>query len=401
MVFQRINAIGRRNSRTKSDYGPNRRGGMTDANPKKSQPFKEFVNKRTVARLAQGFAATGSFDVDGFMRAATDGLANLELKARVRQVAAALRQALPKSWPAAVDRLVRALPKPLTGTEEVSTGLSLWPLTQLVEDFGVEEPEVSLAALPELTKRSTAEFAVRPFIARYPTLAFASLHRWARDDNVHVRRLASEGSRPRLPWGLRLKALVADPTPTLALLEQLKDDPELYVRRSVANHLNDISKDHPDLAVEVAKRWHAGANANRRWVVQHALRGLIKAGHPGALALMGFHPPRLGEIALTCPSAVRVGEYLDLALTLRSLQAQALLIDYAVHRRLKNGKLSRKVFKWIQRQATPDQVITVSKRHSFKPVTTRVYYPGQHRIDVLVNGQNIASAGFVLHLAIS
>ncbi|MEL6546963.1 MAG: DNA alkylation repair protein, partial [Myxococcota bacterium] len=255
--------------------------------------------------------------------------------------------------------------------------------------------EPAMTAMYELTQRFSSEFAVRPFIERYPKKTLSRLKKWTRDPNPHVRRWCSEGCRPRLPWGVRLNDLVDDPAPCLEIIERLKDDPELYVRRSVANNLNDIAKDHPEIVVETCRRWWSDGSQERRWIVQHALRSLIKKGHPGALDVLGYGAPK--NIAATLkvtPKRVRVGEDVRLNLQLEGAAKQPLMVDYGIHYVLANGKTGRKVFKWKKLDAKSEGVL--EKKHSMRETTIRTLRPGRHRVDVQINGHVVAESYFDL-----
>ncbi len=230
------------------------------------------------------------FNRRGFQKTAMAGLGEFGLMARGDFLACVLREFLPSDYHEAVRVLIDSLgpPVPETSGNGLATFFYL-PHTRFVALFGVEagggeDPfEISMLAQHELTRRFTAEFSIRPFLVAQPERTLKRLLEWTRDPDPHVRRLCSEGSRPRLPWAMRLPAFVKDPRPTLPILEALKDDPELYVRRSVANHLGDIAKDHLDLALKIARRWTASASPERLWVVRHALRHPAKKGHPEAL----------------------------------------------------------------------------------------------------------------------
>ena len=224
------------------------------------------------------------FDERGFVRASLRGLGALELLARGRHVADAMRTFLPPDPVEALAILERALGPVQLGT----VGLGMAPFRYLphasfVARFGLEHFEPAMRFQHALTQRFTAEASIRPFLERYPEPTLARLRAWASDPSTHVRRLVSEGTRPRLPWAPRVRALVVDPRPVLELLELLRDDPERYVQRSVANNLNDIAKDHPALVVETCRRWLRGAGEGRRYIASHALRSLVKAGDPAAL----------------------------------------------------------------------------------------------------------------------
>jgi 3-methyladenine DNA glycosylase AlkC len=260
---------------------------------------------------------------------------------------------------------------------------------------------MSMNALYEITQRFTSEFAVRPYLIRYPDAALAKLRGWLNDPNEHVRRWISEGTRPRLPWGKRLDQFVRDPAPTLALLEHLKDDPALYVRKSVANHLNDIAKDHPELLLEVLERWRVDAPEGRQWVIRHALRTLVKAGNRRALALLGYDADRsaVQVTHLACrPSQLKLGETFTLELTLRNPEDAAceIVIDFVIHFVKAKGKTSAKVFKWTTATLTPQAAQTWRKQVAVRPITTRVHYPGWHALEIQVNGKKLAGTGFEL-----
>jgi 3-methyladenine DNA glycosylase AlkC len=228
----------------------------------------------------------------------------------------------------------------------------------------------------------------------------AVLRRWTKDDSEHVRRLASEGARSRLPWATRVPALIEDPGPVLTVLDRLKDDPALYVRRSVANNLNDIAKDHPDRVLDVCETWLHGASEERRWIVQHATRTLVKSGHPRVWALLGFtRRPHVevSKIAVS-PRRVRVGDEVSFSFHLTSTArvGQHLVVDYAVWFVKASGASSRKVFKLRVVKITPRQVMRLSCRHSFRKISIRTYYQGQHAMEILVNGNVEGRAEFAL-----
>jgi 3-methyladenine DNA glycosylase AlkC len=355
-----------------------------------AEPFKNMFNPDTIGVLADRLAEAGPLDVDAFMADALDGLEELELKDRVRHISSVLRTHLDPDYPKALEHIISALPPPLSECEGVTEGFHNWPFCQFVEDHGVDDPDHSLPALYELTRRFSAEFAIRPFLVEYPDRTLAVLGDWAEDEDPHVRRLCSEGSRPRLPWGLRLQFLVEDPSPTLPILEKLRDDPEEYVRRSVANHLNDIAKDNPDVAVDVCRRWMADASKERVKLVKHALRGLTKQGHPGALELLGFGPPQLKVISYEAPDSAVIGGSVELQLELESTASkpQELVIDYALHFPGAKGKTNRKVFKWRTATLEPDTPLTCRKKHSFAQVSTRRTLPGTYRFEVFINGNS-------------
>ena len=255
--------------------------------------------------------------------------------------------------------------------------------------------------LNAMTRRFTSEFSIRFFLLASPEETLNTLKNWLQDDNKHVRRLISEGTRPRLPWAMQLPSFIQNPTPVIELLEALKDDPEEYVRRSVANNLNDIAKDHPDLVADIAKKWMQGADINRQKLIRHACRTLLKQGNQKALEVFGYGKPKLGSIKLEIhEEQVKLNGNLEFSLSIESTSEsdQSLMIDYVIHHQKKNGKTTPKVFKWKKATLLAGKSLSMSKKHPFKAITTRVYYNGLHEVEILVNGQSIAKNSFFLSI---
>lgn len=375
-----------------------------------AEPLKNLIDERTVRAMAAHLVRVDAgFPAARFERRALEGLAALELKARAMQLCAALEDTLPADFAAAAERIEAALGAPIDLEAPASAamgsdglrGWCLWAAGEYIARRGLAHPERALAALHAVTQRFTAEWAIRPFVQQHAELTFATLARWVHDDSAHVRRLVSEGTRPRLPWGMHLKSLIADPSPSLPLLRALQDDASASVRRSVANHLNDIGRDHPDLLVAWLHEHLPGAPAERRALLRHASRNLIKQCHPAALQAWGQGRPLRGAAVLElAPRRARVGDTLALSLELRSNAArkQALLIDYALHRVRADGSTAPKVFKGWEIELAGGATVTLTRRHSLREVTTRRIYPGRHRVVVLVNGRAAASAEFDLAL---
>jgi 3-methyladenine DNA glycosylase AlkC len=374
------------------------------------EPFKNLLNPALVQASAVHLQrAWPDFDSRGFVARACSELQTLEMKARAMQICAALQATLPADFEQAAAIVEAALAPAEPGVAMADLKLAdsglrgwvLWPVGEFIARQGLNQPERALAALHALTQRFTAEFAIRPFIVEHPELAFATLQRWCSDDSAHVRRLVSEGSRPRLPWGLQLKALIADPSPTLPLLLALQDDPSEYVRRSVANHLNDIAKDHPMRVVQWVQQHLSGASGERRALLQRASRSLIKAGHGQMLRAWQLAEALHGQATLQiAPAQVVLGQSTVLTLRLRSTasRAQRLLIDYAVHHVKANGRTSPKVFKGWTVELPARAELTLVKSHSLRPITTRRYYAGRHGVSVHINGQVVCESGFELAL---
>ena len=373
-----------------------------------AEPFKNLLGVAIVCDTGHHLARVApEFDRRRFERLAIAGLEELELKARVVHIGRALEAALPTDFARAASVLERSL-APARDDDDLSAlqtseaglaGWATWPMTDFVARCGLAMPERALQALHALTQRFTAEYAIRPFLMEHAELTFAALRRWLHDPSPHVRRLVSEGSRPRLPWGMQLKFLIHDPQPTLPLLEALQDDPSEYVRRSVANHLNDIAKDHPGVVADWLASHLPNASRERRAMLKHASRTLVKKGEPRVLKLWGIGTPLRGEVQFSLtPKLAAVGGSVQLAVTLRSTakQAQKLVIDYAVHHRKANGGTSPKVRKGWAIELGPHEQRRLTRSHSLAKVTTRRYYPGKHAVDLRVNGKVVAQAAFTL-----
>jgi 3-methyladenine DNA glycosylase AlkC len=372
------------------------------------EPLKNLINAATVREASRHLQrAWSDFDAERFEALAIAGLDALEFKARAQHLASALAATLPQDFDAAAS-IIEASLAPAAHAEDLGAlrsgdaglaGWVVWPLAEYVARHGLEMPQRALPTLRELTQRFTAEFSIRPFIERHPELAFEALAAWARDPNVHVRRLASEGSRPRLPWGLQLKGLIADPRPTLPLLAALQDDPSEYVRRSVANHLNDIARDHPALFAQWLEEHLPGASAERRALLRHASRTLVKRGDARVLKAWGLGQRYKGEVRLTLSrKRIALGDSLEITVALQSTSArtQKLVVDYAVHHVKASGATAAKVFKGWTFDLPARAARELRKKHAVRPITTRTYYAGRHEVDLRVNGEIVARAFFDL-----
>jgi 3-methyladenine DNA glycosylase AlkC len=329
------------------------------------------------------------------------GYGQLGLMDRGRKIAAALKVFLPDDFKKAVVILLASLDSSLEQDENNSLASFIFmPHTIYVTDNGLDDFETSMQAHYQLTQKFTSEFAIRPFIQRYPDRCLSLLTQWATDSNLHVRRLVSEGTRPRLPWASRLPEFIEDPSAVIELLELLKDDTELYVIRSVANNLNDIGKDHPELLANIAKKWLKDASKERQWLVKHALRSAIKRGEQGALQALGYGNVanvKIENIAITLENA-KMGSSVQINFELvnQASKTAALMVDFAIHFIKANGKANPKVFKLKAAELAPKQSLTFSKKVSLKPMTTRTLYPGLHKVEVIINGQNTLIGNFKL-----
>ncbi|OED44738.1 hypothetical protein AB833_00850 [Chromatiales bacterium (ex Bugula neritina AB1)] len=363
--------------------------------------FKDWFDRNAAAQLAAQFKRVDqAFDEKRFVQLACRKLQQLEFNARIGQFSNAMAQTLPAHYPAALAVIVESLPAAQTNCDDsISDGWLQWPVGQFIADHGVDYLNESMAAMIELTQRFSAEFAVRPFVEHHQDAVFEQLLKLTRHKNPHVRRWCSEGTRTRLPWGRKLFGLIENPAPVWKILEKLKDDEELYVRRSVANSINDLAKDHPQQVIRTCKSWSKTATKERDWIIRHGLRTLIKDGRPGALAVIGFGPIRQLKTALTVsPVKVEIGESVQLSLDLvnESGKPQHLLIDYIVHYVRKNGVVNAKVFKWKTVLIEAKNSLVLEKRHPMKVTAVRALYAGVHRVDIQINGECMASREFEL-----
>ena len=336
-----------------------------------------------------------------FQNEATQGLERLELKQRVDYLITVLNHYLPEDFHKTAAILLQVKQHWDWGDEEDAlSSFAAWPLIDYVAVYGINHPQLSLNVLAELTSLFSAEFAIRRFIDEHFQLTHKTLLNWSHNPDEHVRRLASEGIRPRLPWGKRLKTLCDNPEPIFPILEVLKDDPSLYVRKSVANNLNDISKDNPDKVISLCRQWQYDASPEREWIIRHALRSLVKQGRQDVFPLLGYS--ETVDVIIKSfnlrSKRVEMGDSLEFELILSSSssQIQKLVLDYKIHHVKANGSTISKVFKWKNITLHENQPHSLNKLHPFKIITTRKYYPGEHAIEVLLNGQSMAYQTFDL-----
>jgi 3-methyladenine DNA glycosylase AlkC len=364
--------------------------------------MKDGLGPEAIERIAKNIEkAAPDFSGRSFVEGANCGLRPLELKDRVHHVGAALRGHLAPDWPKALAQLRQARENWDRGDlDDPLRGFAAWPVIDLIGAYGLATPEDSLDALVELTGLFTAEFAIRPFLAECPVITFERLFAWAFHEDPAVRRLVSEGTRPRLPWGKRVPSLDENPEVCLHLLEFLKDDVDETVRRSVANHLNDWSKIRPDWTAGVLVRWWAQGDETRRKLLRHASRTLVKTGHPEILAMLGkTGKPELSASRLkVSPSRLVLGQtlILDAELVSATTKRQHLVVDFVIHHVGARGQVRPKVFKWKEITLEGGQTLALHKKHSIRPISTRNYHGGKHAVELLVNGAVVAAASFEL-----
>lgn len=371
-------------------------------NPGVAEPLKTYFGPEVPRKIAASISSVWpAFPKRPFLADALDGYEELELTPRARHIARALHAHLPADYDEAVEILLASLGPPMDGDELSGMEVFVYlPHVFYVAEHGLEHWETSMRAQYELTQRFTAEFSIRAFLEREPERTLARLREWASDPNPHVRRLVSEGTRPRLPWAPRLREFQEDPAPVLELLELLKDDPVLLVRRSVANNLNDIGKDHPEVLVETCRRWARDASEERWWVIRHALRSAVKRGDPGALEVLGFGTADAAEIdgVAMSPARPRIGETVRISLAVRNRgpARAAFNVDLRVRFVKAKGGTSPKVFKVRHIELEPGERAELAKSISLRQHTTRTHFPGVHEVEILVNGDARPAGSFVV-----
>ncbi len=358
--------------------------------------LKDFFDRARVGAIADDFArAWPEFPRESFVRAATRGLSTLELLDRGRHIARALGAALPDDFAAAAPIVLRAL-RPQGAPDPLGAGMAAFhyhPHTVWVAERGAHDPahlDAALALLHALTQRFTAEWAIRPFLAAHPERLRAVLTAWAHDPSEHVRRLVSEGTRPRLPWGANVRGPFRDPDWTLPLLEALRDDPSEYVRRSVANHLNDLAKVEPDRIVALLGQWSEGASPERAALIRHALRWLGKHGHAGALQVLGAEGDATGlEVTgRATPLRIAAGDEVQVTLEVRNTTARPrnVAVEVVVLHAGPRGPRGPRVIRGPKLALEPGASATVTRKVSFVPRSIREIHPGKHAIEAQLNG---------------
>lgn len=354
------------------------------------EPFKNVFNKDFVSLLSSSIKNNYvDFDQKQFILSVFDeDFEARELKQRMRHISQCLKTSLPQDFVLASNILVAIADR--------LSGLANMVLPDFIEVYGLEHYDQSIKALEEFTKYGSSEFAVRPFLIRYPDEMMNQMLVWSKSSNEHVRRLASEGSRPRLPWAMALPHLKSCPNSLTAILEQLKDDASEYVRRSVANNINDISKDNPNYVLDLLEAW-VGHSKNRDWLIKHASRTLLKSGDSRALALFGYSDVSRVELKdFYVDSKVKLGDKISFSFEILSKKDLGKLrLEFAIYFQKKNKKLSKKVFK-ISESDCKTKSKKVDKYFSFRQITTRVYYLGQHELSIIVNGKEFPKKEFLL-----
>ncbi|MDI1355540.1 MAG: DNA alkylation repair protein [bacterium] len=359
------------------------------------EPLKEMFNRRYYQQLAKALSKTyQQLEAEKFIQEATTSLEALSLNERMRRTSTVLKKHLPQDYTKSIIILKKTIPNTPRGYTNL-----VFP--DFVGLYGHEHPDLSLDALKYFTTFGSSEFAIREFLKRDFSRVIKTMIRWSKDPDPQVRRLASEGSRPRLPWSFKLEEVIQQPELTRPILENLKADEELYVRKSVANHLNDLSKDNTNYMLRLVKTWDK-KNPHTYWIIKHASRTLIKKGHPASLSLFNFEKApqiKVGKLTLG-EKKIKLGETLNFEFGLSSTTSkpQKLVIDYIIHYRKKNSTFSPKVFKLKEMVLAPGEKVVVKKKQIIKDFSTRKHEAGLHKLSIQINGKVFCSEDFFLLL---
>lgn len=354
--------------------------------------LKEMFNKAFYEHLAIQFnKADATFNTRQFVEAVTDRLESRSLNERLRFTTLTLRNHLPEDFKKAVKLLNAVIPSSPKGYTSL-----IFP--DYIGQYGIHDFETSMEALAYYTQFGSSEFAIREFLKHDFDKTLEVMKVWAESPNHHIRRLASEGCRPRLPWAMAIPELKKNPEPILSLLNVLKSDSSEYVRRSVANNLNDIAKDNPHIVIEIASQWK-GHSKETDAIIKHACRTLLKQGNIEILKHFGLDSSKIEvtNFKINTPK-VAIGNYLEFSFTIQNNdeKPQTIRLEYAVYYLRQNGQLSKKVFKISERVYESNQASDIQRKQSFKLITTRKFYAGQQKLSIIVNGEEKESITFEL-----
>lgn len=376
-----------------------------------AEPFKNMYNEQFFDRFTNDLKVViPDLDARAFVSQVMDNeWENRELKQRCSHITTVLKQFLPSDYKEAIAKILQLLDyveKTYPDTSVIDDekfGLTLEYgsiLDNYIEQYGLDHYETSIQAIEKITQFTSCEFVTHPFILKYPDRMMAQMLLWSKHKHWGVRRLASEGCRPRLPWAMALPNLKKDPTPILPILENLKNDPARFVRLSVANNLNDIAKDNPQTVIDVVKKWR-GQSKEVDWIIKHGCRTLLKQGNTEMMALFGFgcdpKSIQIEKFNLSTPK-VKVGDALEFTFNLlnNNNKKSNLRLEYAIYYQKANGTLTKKVHKISEKEYPANSVTPITRKHSFKVVTTRKFHLGLHQVAVIINGNEYEKYDFEL-----
>lgn len=363
------------------------------------EPFKNIYNQTFFEGFTKALqAALPKLDKTSFLNHIYDDeWESRELKQRMRHISTILREYLPSDYKSAVILILKLIEY----LKENQYGLSLeyMFLPDFIEQYGLEDYEISVKALEKITQFTSCEFAVRPFIIKYPKKMMGQMLLWSKHKHHGVRRFSTEGCRPRLPWAMALPALKKNPEPIIPILENLKNDESEFVRKSVANNLNDIAKDNPDTVIALVKNWQ-GQTKNTDWIIKHGSRTLLKQGNPEVMGIFGFgsvESIKVETFKILTPK-VNIGGFLEFTFQLKnnSKSPAKIRLEYGLYYQKANGSLARKVFKISEKEYAGTSVTAVNRKHSFKLITTRKFHTGRHQLSIIINGNEFEVIDFEL-----
>jgi 3-methyladenine DNA glycosylase AlkC len=357
------------------------------------EPLKEMFNPAYYAGLANHIKQVYKpFAAEKFLKQAIEPLASLSLNERMRHTSVVLHNYLPNNYKTSINILKESIPL-------LKPGYTNLVFPDFVSQYGMHDVKTSLEALHYFTQYGSSEFAIRTFLKDDIDRTIKTMYHWSEDENEHVRRLSSEGSRPRLPWSFKLDAIIQNPSLTKPILENLKQDDSLYVRKSVANHINDVSKDKPDYVLGLVKAWDK-QHPHTAWIVKRGCRSLFKQGDKKSLAAFNYTKDvkvLLRKFKLS-EDNIRIGEALTFQFELVSKKdkLQKLMVDYRIHYVKKGGSALPKVFKLKEINLAANTAVSISKKQSFQDFTTRKHFPGKHKLEIMVNGEVFKSITFLV-----
>jgi 3-methyladenine DNA glycosylase AlkC len=375
-----------------------------------AEPFKNMYNEQFLERFTKDLKRViNDFDAREFVsQIIDDEWENRELKQRVAHITTVLKEFLPADYKEAVAKILELLDyiekiqPDFSKIDDTKFGLILEYgaiLDNYVEQYGLDDYETSIKAIEKITQFTSCEFVTHPFIIKYPDEMMAQMLVWSKHEHWGVRRLASEGCRPRLPWAMALPNLKKDPAPIIPILENLKNDPARFVRLSVANNLNDIAKDNPEIVIDLAKKWQ-GESKEVDWIIKHGCRTLLKQGNTEVLAIFGLNTLEninIEDFQIPAPK-VKVGNSLEFGFKLlnNSDKKANIRLEYGIYYQKANGTLAKKVHKISEKEYAGNSTTKIKRKHSFKVVTTRKLHSGLHQVAVIINGKEFDKHDFVL-----
>jgi 3-methyladenine DNA glycosylase AlkC len=371
------------------------------------EPFKNMFNEQFFDRFTKNLKKVIDFDERKFVSQIMDNeWENRELMQRCRHITTVLKNFMPPEYKEAIAKILELLDTTQLDFSEIDDtkfGLTLeygGILSDFVLQYGVDDYETSVRAIEKITQFTSCEFAIRPFIIKYPDEMMKQMFVWSKHKHWGVRRLSSEGCRPRLPWAMALPNLKENPAPIIPILENLKNDVSRFVRLSVANNLNDITKDNPQTVIDLAKKWQ-GKSEEIDWIIKHGCRSLLKQGNPEAMELFGFGSVvkniSIEDFQILTPK-VKIGKSLEFSFKLlnNNEKKTKIRLEYGLYYQKANGTLSKKVCKISEKEYAENSITQITRKHSFKVVTTRVLHLGLHQVSVIINGNEFEKYDFEL-----